>query len=133
MRLTTRPQGVASLCPGLSPYAPLGLLGDGSSYQIQWVLCPNGAQGYSPGQRPGFGASKRIPALKGRNPSAREPTHRCFAVCGLGRIDGWHSRGIDAPGVGIPRASLRYALGYLMMPLWGCGTMNGFMPQRGAR
>ena len=29
MRLTTRPQGVASLCPGLSHYAPSGLVGDG--------------------------------------------------------------------------------------------------------
>ena len=28
MRLTTRPQGVASLCPGLSPYAPSGLWDD---------------------------------------------------------------------------------------------------------
>ena len=24
------------------------------------VLCPNGAQGDSPGQRPGFGASKKV-------------------------------------------------------------------------
>ena len=43
MRLTTRPQGVASLCPGLSPYAPLGLWDlDGSSYEIQWFYAPTG-------------------------------------------------------------------------------------------
>ena len=32
-----------------------------------------------------------------------------------------------SPG-GVPRASFRFALGYLLMPLWGWGTMN---PSRG--
>ena len=90
------PQSGASLCPGLPHDAPLGLGDD------EWFLCPNGAQGDSPGQRPGFGASKRIPALKGRNPSARKPTHRCFALCGLGRIDGLHPRGVDEPASASP-------------------------------
>jgi hypothetical protein len=32
--------------------------------------------------------------------------------------------GQSARGVGVPRASLRFALGYLLMPLWGCGRMT---------
>ena len=126
MRLTTRPQGVASLCPGLSHYAPLGLRED------EWFNAPTGRKVIAQGNALGSVRQKRIAALKGRNPSARKPTHRCFALCGLGRIDGWHFRH-RRTGVGVARAALHYALGYLMVPLWGCGTMNGFMPQRGAR
>ena len=37
------------------------------------VFCPNGAQGDSPGQRPGFDGPESYQALKGRNLSARQP------------------------------------------------------------
>jgi hypothetical protein len=37
------------------------------------VFCPNGAQGDSPGQRPGFDGPESFQALKGRNLSARQP------------------------------------------------------------
>ena len=37
------------------------------------VFCPNGAQGDSPGQRPGFDGPESFQALKGRNLSARKP------------------------------------------------------------
>jgi hypothetical protein len=52
---------------------------------------------------------------------------------GLGELMAGIPVGHRRTGVGIPRAVLHYALGYLMVPLWGCGTTNGFMPQRGAR
>ena len=96
MRLTTRPQGVASLCPGLSHYAPLGLRED------EWFNAPTGRKVIAQGNALGSVRQKRIAALKGRNPSARKPTHRCFALCGLGRIDGWHFRGIDEPASASP-------------------------------
>jgi hypothetical protein len=59
------------------------------------VFCPNGAQGDSPGQRPGFDGPESYQALKGRNPR----------------------RGNQCADV--PRAALRFALGYLILPLWG--------------
>ena len=34
------------------------------------------------------------------------------------------ARGLRLAAHGGPRASLRYALGYLIMPLWGCGKMT---------
>jgi hypothetical protein len=37
------------------------------------VFCPNGAQGDSPGQRPGFDGPESYQALKGRNLSERQP------------------------------------------------------------
>jgi hypothetical protein len=37
------------------------------------VFCPNGAQGDSPGQRPGFDGPESFQALKGRNLSERQP------------------------------------------------------------
>jgi hypothetical protein len=61
------------------------------------VFCPNGAQGDSPGQRPGFDGPESYQALKGRNPR----------------------RGNQCADV--PRAALRFALGYLILPLWGGG------------
>ncbi len=63
------------------------------SYEIQCFYAPTGRKVIAQGKakrRPGLGASKRIPALKGRNPSAWKPSHRCFALCGLGRIGSWH-------------------------------------------
>jgi hypothetical protein len=43
----------------------------------------------------------------GRSPTARKPMRTCFALSGLSRIGG------------VPRAALRFALGYLILPLWG--------------
>ena len=34
------------------------------------------------------------------------------------------ARGLRLAAHRVPRASLRFALGYLMMPLWGCGMMS---------
>jgi hypothetical protein len=41
------------------------------------VFCPNGAQGDSPGQRPGFDGPESYQALKGRNPTVRKSMRRC--------------------------------------------------------
>ena len=40
------------------------------------------------------------------------------------RSSGGVPRAAASRGVGVPRAAFRYALGYLLMPLWGCGTMT---------
>ena len=49
------------------------------------------------------------------------------------------ARGLRLAAHGLPRASLRFALGYLMMPLWGCWAMvrrtrsNGFYAPTGRK
>ena len=56
------------------------------------VFCPNGAQGDSPGQRPGFDGPESFQALKGRNLSAHQPLR-------------YRTQGV--------------ALGYHLAPRWG--------------
>jgi hypothetical protein len=68
-----------------------------------WFLafCPNGAQGDSPGQRP-VGSSVEIESRPERGGTQRR----------------------GKPFSDVPRSALRFALGYLILPLWRGETKN---------
>jgi hypothetical protein len=100
-------------------YAPMGRRDRGFIERSPMVLCPNGAQGDSPGQSeapPWDSVRKKISlALKGRNPTARKPMRYVPPFQGFGELG---RRGTQRDGVR-PRVALRSTLGYLIMPLWG--------------
>ena len=81
------------------------------------VLCPNGAQGDSPGQSeapPWDWCARNNPSPERAEPAARKP------MCYVSPFQGFGELGRRRAQVaGVPRVALRFTLGYLIMPRWG--------------
>jgi len=93
------------------------------------VLCPNGAQGDSPGQReapPWDWCARNNPSPERAEPAARKP------MCYVSPFQGFGELGRRRTQVaGVPRVALRSTLGYLIMPRWGersRGKNSGTVP-----
>jgi hypothetical protein len=95
------------------------------------VLCPNGAQGDSPGQSeapPWDWCARNNPSPERAEPAASKP------MCYVSPFQGFGELGRRRTQVaGVPRVALRSTLGYLIMPRWGersrgknPGTVPGF-------
>jgi hypothetical protein len=95
------------------------------------VLCPNGAQGDSPGQSeapPWDWCARNNPSPERAEPAASKP------MCYVSPFQGFAELGRRRTQVaGVPRVALRSTLGYLIMPRWGersrgknSGTVPGF-------
>jgi hypothetical protein len=81
------------------------------------VLCPNGAQGDSPGQSeapPWDWCARNNPSPERAEPAASKP------MCYVSPFQGFGELGRRRTQVaGVPRVALRSTLGYLIMPRWG--------------
>ena len=93
------------------------------------VLCPNGAQGDSPGQSeapPWDWCARNNPSPERAEPAARKPMCYVSPFQGLGELGRRR-----AQVAGVPRVALRSTLGYLIMPRWGersRGKNSGTVP-----
>ena len=70
-------------------YAPTGRRDRGFIQRSPMVLCPNGAQGDSPGQSeapPWVWCARNSPSPERAIPAVRQSMRACFALSGLGRI-----------------------------------------------
>ena len=106
-------------------YVPTGRRDRGFIERSPMVLCPNGAQGDSPGQSeapPWDWCARNNPSPERAEPAARKPMCYVSPFQGLGELGRRR-----AQVAGVPRVALRSTLGYLIMPRWGersgCGSV----------